>query len=109
MAYAATSSSITNRMIRAAKLDVPLYEEVEADITATNQALLVVVLVALASGIAAAIGAAMEGNSAVLVGRLVRGLLNGLIGWAVWSYVVYFVGTRDIGGNEQGRGRRRQA
>src|SRR6267143_5218686 len=98
MAYAATSSTMTSRMIRAAKLEVPLYEEVEADITATNQALLVVVIVAVANGVGQAIGATIEGNSAALVGRLVGGILNGLIGWAVWSYVVYFVGTRFFGG-----------
>jgi hypothetical protein len=28
----------------------------------------------------------------------VSGLLSALIGWAVWSYVVYFVGTRFFGG-----------
>jgi hypothetical protein len=79
-------------MLRAARLEVPLYEEVEADTTATNQALLVVVIVALAAGIGSALGG---GN---VVGRLVGGVLNALIGWAVWSYVVYFVGTRFMGG-----------
>ncbi|MDQ6669369.1 MAG: YIP1 family protein [Chloroflexota bacterium] len=84
-----------NRMMRAARLEVPFYEEIEADISGTNQALLVVVLVALASGIGAAIGASFAGASAgVLVGRLVSGVVGALVGWAVWSYVVYFVGTR---------------
>ena len=81
-------------MIRAAKLKVDLYEEVEADVSATNQALLVVVLVAVASGIGAALGA----DAGTLVGRLIGGILNALIGWAVWSYVVFFVGTRFFGG-----------
>jgi hypothetical protein len=98
MAYATTSSSIVNRMIRAARLEVRLYEELEADITATNQALLVVVLVALAAGIGQAIGATLSGNSRALLGLLVSGVLSALISWAVWSYVVYFVGTRFFGG-----------
>jgi hypothetical protein len=98
MAYATTSSNIVNRMIRAARLEVPLYEELEADITATNQALLVVVLVALAAGIGQAIGATLSGNSRALLGLLVSGVLSALISWAVWSYVVYFVGTRFFGG-----------
>jgi len=99
MALSATSPSIVDRMMRAAKLQVPLYEEVEADVTATNQALMVVVLVAIASGIGAAIAAGIAGSSAgILVARLVSGLLSALIGWAVWSYVVYFVGTRFFGG-----------
>src|SRR5712691_9727400 len=100
MAIESTSSpSLVNRMIRAAKLEVPLYEEVEADITATNQALLVVVLAAVASGIGAALGGVVGGtNAGGLVGLLVFGILRALIGWAVWSYVVYFVGTRFFGG-----------
>jgi hypothetical protein len=95
MALEATSSSILNRMMRAARLEVPLYEEVEADLSATNQALLVVVLVAVARAIGAGFTAGSPGG---LVGGLVGGLLTSLIGWAVWSYVVYFVGTRFFGG-----------
>ena len=39
------------RMIRAARLSPQLYEEVEADTGATSQAMMVVVLVAVATGI----------------------------------------------------------
>jgi hypothetical protein len=98
MAYAATSSGLVDRMVRAAKLEVPLYEEVEADVTATNQALLVVVLGSLASGIGAALGATMSGAAGNAAGSLISGVLMALIGWAVWSYVLYFVGTRFMGG-----------
>jgi hypothetical protein len=87
-----SSSSFMNRMIRAAKLEVLLYEEVEADITATRQALLVVVLVAVASGI----GQASSGRNAIA--QILFGLVTALLGWAVWSYVMYFVGTRFMGG-----------
>jgi hypothetical protein len=95
MAYAAASTSLTDRMVRAARLDTSLYEEVEADTNATSQALLVVVMAALAGGIGAAIGAAMDSERAVNpIGGLVGGVLRELIGWAVWSFVMYFVGTR---------------
>ena len=87
-----SSSSLVNRMIRAAKLEVPLYEEVEADITATSQALLVVVVVSVASGIGQA------GSGRNLIAQLLFGLLTALIGWGVWSYVMYFVGTRVFHG-----------
>src|ERR1700730_14235618 len=90
-----SSSSIVNRMMRAARLEVPLYEEVEADLTATNQALLVVVLGAVATGIGVGLTTGTPGG---LVGGLIAGVLRGLLGWAVWSYVVYFVGTRFFGG-----------
>ena len=86
MALPATSPSIFNRAMRAARLEVPLYEEVEADITATNQALLVVIMVAVASGVGAAIGASFAGASTGgLIARLASGLLSALIGWAVGS------------------------
>ena len=44
--------SMVDRMIRASRLDVHIFEEVEADTSATRQALSVVFLVALATGIA---------------------------------------------------------
>ena len=101
MAIATTSGSgFFDRLVRAAKLEVQLYEEVEADVTATNQALLVVVLGALASGIGAAIGAAMTTGPAAgnPGGSLIGGIISALLSWAVWSYVVYVVGTRFMGG-----------
>jgi hypothetical protein len=99
MSLATTSPSLVDRMMRAAKLQVPLYEEVEADTTATSQALTVVVIVAVASAIGQALAATIGGQAAgTLVGRLIGGLLNALIGWAIWSYVIYFVGTRFFGG-----------
>src|SRR5438034_117843 len=79
--------------LRAARLEVPLYEEVEADITATNQALTVVVIVAVAAGIGTAL--AGGGNP---IASILGAVLRALIGWAVWSYVIYFVGTRMMGG-----------
>ena len=42
---------LKDRMIRAAKLDVDLYEEVEADQGALGQAMVVVVLSSVAAGI----------------------------------------------------------
>ena len=47
------NSQFINRMIRASKLDVTLYEEVEADKSATIQAAIVVVLSSLAAGVGA--------------------------------------------------------
>ena len=44
-------ASITDRMIRAAKLDANLYEEVEADTGALSQAMGVVILSSVAAGI----------------------------------------------------------
>ncbi|MCS6988232.1 MAG: YIP1 family protein [Chloroherpetonaceae bacterium] len=74
------------RMLRAAKLDVSLYEEVEADQTALGQAMLVVVL----HGVAAGIGSYDEAGAT----GLVFGTIGQLIGWFVWALVTYLVGAK---------------
>ena len=72
-------------MIGAAKLDTAIYEEVEADTSATQQALTVVVLVALATGIGT------FGSGGPL--GLIVGIAAGIGLWALWAWVTYFVGT----------------
>ncbi|MCH7879157.1 MAG: hypothetical protein IH914_07580, partial [candidate division Zixibacteria bacterium] len=74
-----------NRMIRAAKLDVSLYEEVEADKSAMGQAMGVVVL----SSVAAGIGSVSMGG-----GNLIGGTFFALVGWYIWAYLTYFIGTK---------------
>ena len=72
-------------MIGAAKLRRETYEEVEADRSATLQALSVVILVALATGIGSLGLGGLSG--------LTRGILVGIVGWAFLAWVTYFVGT----------------
>ena len=79
-------SIFTDRMIRAAKLDVNLYEEVEADKGAMSQAMGVVVL----SGVAAGVGSI---GSAGIAG-IFTGTITALIGWFIWAYITYIVGTK---------------
>ena len=79
-------ASLTERMMRAAQLDATLYEEVEADTTATKQAMLVVVLSAVASGIG--------GMSHAGVSGLIVLTLSSLLAWYVWALVIYYVGTK---------------
>jgi hypothetical protein len=79
-------ADIKQRMIRAAKLDVSLYEEVERDEGAMGQAMTVVIL----SGVAAGIG-----SLGVLgLKGLVIGTVSALAGWYLWSYITYAVGTK---------------
>ena len=99
MAGIAVTPSLTVRMLRAAKLDKGLYNEVEADTTATTQALSVVVSVAIASGISFAITDATGGGGVgSIAGALIFGVLGALIGWAVQSAFIYWVGTRLFSG-----------
>ncbi len=79
-------SDFKDRIFRAAKLDVQLYEEVEADKGAMGQAMAVVVLSSVAAGIGT-IG--KSGLGGLLVGAVVA-----LVGWYIWAYLVYFIGTK---------------
>ena len=79
-------NKFTDRMVRAAKLDVGLYEEVEADKTAMGQAMRVVIL----SSIAAGIGIISKTG---IVG-IVVGTISALIGWYIWAFMVYIIGTK---------------
>lgn len=94
------SSSLTDRMMRAARLDNMLYEEVEADTAATSQAATVVTIVAVASAIGGAIAAMLTGDAgiAAILGSFIAGIVSALLGWVVWSYITYFVGTAIFGG-----------
>lgn len=75
-----------DRIIRAAKLDPSLYEEVETDEGAMRQAVWVVVL----AGVAAGIGSSSTGGFA----GLLMGTIFALIGWVIWAYLTYFIGTK---------------
>lgn len=77
-----------NRIYRAIKIDVELYEEVEKDKSATIQAGIVVVLSSLAAGV----GALQMGVSNFLMAPFMS-----LLSWYVWAYVIYFVGVKLFG------------
>ena len=81
-------AGLKDRMIRAAKLDVNLYEEVEADKDALGQAMTVVIL----SSVAAGIGTSLHGE----IGGVVLGVVATLIGWYVWAYITYIIGTKFL-------------
>lgn len=74
------------RMIRAAKLDVNLYEEVEADKSTMSQAIVVVVISNLAVGIG-------RFGDIDLFGIVIFTILS-LVGWFIWAYITYIVGTK---------------
>ena len=74
------------RMIWAAMLRAQTFEEVEADESATLQAMAVVVLVALATGV----GSLFFGGLSSLVG----GVIVGLAAWVIWAWITYLIGTK---------------
>ena len=79
------NSQFVDRIFRACKLDVNLYEEVEADKSATIQAALVVILSSLAAGV----GALHLGASNFLMAPLLS-----LVSWYIWAYLIYFIGAK---------------
>ena len=89
---------LVNRMIRAARLDTSLYEEVEHDSSATSQAMQVVLIVALASGIGSALWKLLTLSPIDAVTGLVGGILVAVLGWLAWALVTYIIGAKIFGG-----------
>jgi hypothetical protein len=81
--------SMTDRMKGAAMLDIPTYEEVEADESATGQAAGVVAIAAVCS----ALGGWNAG-----IGGILGGLIGALLGWLLWAGITYVIGEKVFGG-----------
>ncbi len=89
---------LVDRMIRAARLDPSLYNEVERDLNATTQALIVVIIVAVAQAIGQAGGVLAAGRPGALLLAIVSGIVGAIVGWILWSLITYWVGTSLFGG-----------
>jgi hypothetical protein len=83
----ARSNTFLQRLIGAAALDAAIYEEVEADGSATVQAFVVV----LGSSVAAGIGArGLGGETAVNITFIA---MVALLAWCGWALVTYAIGA----------------
>ena len=76
------------RFVGALTLDGPTYENIEADASATGQAVAVVVVASLAAGLGAGLLLGPFG--------LVRETIAALAGWVMWAGATYFIGTRFL-------------
>ncbi len=77
---------LIHRVLRAARLDASLYEEVEADRAAMTQALAVVLM----SGLAAGVGGLLKtGPVSLLIGTG-----SAISGWLVWAGLTYLIGAK---------------
>ncbi len=81
-------ADLKDRMIRAARLDIHLYEEVEADKDSMGQAMTVVIL----SSVAAGVGSISSGG----ITGIFWGTIAALAGWFIWAFLTYFIGTRIL-------------
>ena len=77
---------LIQRMMRAAKLEPELYDEVKKDPAALGQALKVVLLSAACGGFGAI---SKLGLPAIIIS-----IILGLISWYVWSVIIYWVGIK---------------
>ena len=78
------------RMLGAARLNAATYEDVEKDGGATKQALLVVIIVTIASFIGSVLS---SGDDINIIRDLIVGLVLGIAGWAIWALVTWIVGA----------------
>ena len=90
--------TFADRFIGAARLTPAIYEEVEADKTATGQAMLVVALASVAGGIGLT-----GGGTGLLVGTVAA-----LFGWVIWAVLIYVLGAK-VFPQPQTPGRHRRA
>src|SRR5437867_605072 len=91
MATTTATNSFTMRLIGAAALDTAIYEEVEADQGATGQALAVVLLSSLASGIGVR---GLGGSGSIQVVVFIS--IVSMIAWAAWALVTFEIGGRIL-------------
>ncbi|MCS6924822.1 MAG: YIP1 family protein [Candidatus Binatia bacterium] len=83
-------SGFVERIVRAAKLETALYEEVEADPAALGQAMVVVLLASVSASVGSAGGTG--------IGALVTFAGVALAAWYIWAALIYFIGTRLLPG-----------
>lgn len=79
------------RMLAAAQLKSWVYEEVEADRSATFQAMIVVILSALAN---AGVALSVESESGGFLRMAVGTVLLSILSWALMALIAYLIGTR---------------
>lgn len=93
-------NAMISRAIRAAKLDVSLYQEVENDTSLNQEALMVVVFASALAGLGALIGGIFTGIGAALL-AVVWTVVWGIAGYYIWAYLTWFIGTRVFAGTAE--------
>jgi Yip1 domain len=94
MAITTAPTSFVQRIIGAAALDAPVYEEIERDPRATAQAFVVVLLSSFAGGVGATGLVGPRGSDGLSVGSILFLSTLALIVWAAWALVTFEVGYR---------------
>jgi hypothetical protein len=89
---------MVDRMMRAVRADVAFYEEAESNPSLTQEAYTIVGIIAVINAVVALIGGVMAGDmGAALLGAIVSAVAV-FVGYLIWSYLTYFIGTRVFNG-----------
>lgn len=85
---------MVDRMIRATRADVTLYEEAEATPALQNEAITIVAIVAAISALGSLVVSAATGGlgGEAIVGAIFQ-FIAAMAGYFLWSYIAFFVGT----------------
>ncbi len=94
-------SGMINRVMRAVRLDVAFYNEAEADASLDTEALLVVIITSVLSGLGALVSGLLFGDFIAALFGLAFGAVWGVVGYFIMAYVIWFVGTRFMGGTAE--------
>lgn len=95
------TSSLISRMIKASMLDVAFYNEVEHDTSLNQEALMVVVITAVASGIGGFLGGIFNGGIGAAFIGLIVGVVMGIAGYYIWAYLTQWIGTKLFNGTAE--------
>ncbi|MBI3967501.1 MAG: YIP1 family protein [Chloroflexi bacterium] len=89
--------SVLGKMLRAAKLEIGLYDEVRHESASTSEAFQAIVIIAISAGLGRAIGS-LDRGIGVAGATLAVAVVAALISWVVMSVATYFVATAILGG-----------
>ena len=92
-------ASMIDRVIRAVKLDKDFYNEAERDTSLNQEALLIVIIVSLASAIGSFISGIISGEIGGALLSAVLTIVIGIGGYYLWAYVTLFVGKQFFQGD----------
>ena len=85
---------IINGVIRAARLDISFYEEVEHDPSYTQDALVVVILASVVGALGSFLRLLFTGHILTAITSFIFGAVIAVGGYYLWVYVAHFVGTQ---------------
>ena len=95
MTITSHNNNILDRMKRAMKMEDSLYAEVEHDPVASKQGLYIITLVSVSQAMGRGLETVIAGRPLDnILATGIFGFIETIIGLAVWSYVLYFIGDK---------------